>query len=68
MKQQQFSNVASNNTFSIIVYPGSSEANYGTTAGFLIGEALPKTWRMNYNITGTSPSIQIATANYWYLY
>lgn len=66
---------ATNNTISILAYPtnwsvaGATPAalTLGSTVSQVLNVALPRTWRINYTIGGTSPSFAITAVYVNYL-
>ena len=50
---------ATGNTITFVVYPGASGAATGATATVTTNSPLPRTWRLNYTIGGTTPSFAI---------
>lgn len=50
---------ATNNTVGIIVFPGATVGVVGFSSNALVSCPLPRTWRLNYTIAGTTPSFAL---------
>ncbi len=57
----------SNQTIALIVYPGATGATSGATQTVTINAPLPRVWRLNYVIAGTSPSFTFTAVNVNYI-